>query len=47
MGYDSSAETADSILREVDFGRKGAIEFQEFLDVRLSQLSLVVELTIY
>lgn len=33
MGYASSNETADSILREVDFGRKGAIEFQEYLDV--------------
>jgi Ca2+-binding EF-hand superfamily protein len=33
MGYDSSPETADSILREVDFNRDGAIEFHEFLDV--------------
>lgn len=33
MGYESSTETADSILREVDFGRKGYIEFQEYLDV--------------
>lgn len=39
MGYDSSIETADSILREVDFGRKGAIEFQEYLDV--SSLTLL------
>lgn len=36
MGYESSTETADSILREVDFGRKGYIEFQEYLDVRQS-----------
>jgi glycerol-3-phosphate dehydrogenase len=35
MGYESSTETADSILREVDFGRKGFIEFQEYLDVSL------------
>lgn len=35
MGYESSTETADSILREVDFGRKGYIEFQEYLDVSL------------
>lgn len=33
MGYESSTETADSILREVDFGRKGYVEFQEYLDV--------------
>jgi len=33
MGYESSNETADSILREVDFGRKGYIEFGEYLDV--------------
>lgn len=33
MGYDASTETADTILREVDFGRKGAIEFQDYLDV--------------
>ena len=33
MGYDASTESADSILREVDFGRKGAIEFQDYLDV--------------
>jgi hypothetical protein len=33
MGYESSTETADSILREVDFGRKGYIEFGEYLDV--------------
>jgi glycerol-3-phosphate dehydrogenase len=36
MGYDASMETADSILREVDFGRKGAIEFADYLDVSLS-----------
>jgi glycerol-3-phosphate dehydrogenase len=33
MGYDASGDKADSILREVDFGRKGAIEFQDYLDV--------------
>ena len=36
MGYSSSPELADSILREVDFGRKGAIEFQDYLDVSAS-----------
>ena len=38
MGYDASIEKADSILREVDFGRKGAIEFSDYLDVRLPPL---------
>jgi glycerol-3-phosphate dehydrogenase len=38
MGYESSNETADSILREVDFGRKGYIEFGEYLDVSYPQL---------
>ena len=33
MGYDASIERADNILREVDFSRKGAIEFQDYLDV--------------
>ena len=33
MGYDASVEKADSILREVDFGRKGAIEFPDYLDI--------------
>jgi glycerol-3-phosphate dehydrogenase len=33
MGYDASEDRADGILREVDFGRKGAIEFQDYLDV--------------
>jgi Ca2+-binding EF-hand superfamily protein len=37
MGYESSNETADSILREVDFGRKGYIEFGEYLDVSYLQ----------
>ena len=35
MGYDASLEKADSILREVDFTRKGAIEFQDYLDASL------------
>jgi glycerol-3-phosphate dehydrogenase len=42
MGYESSTETADSILREVDFGRKGYIEFGEYLDVSDFQLSSIV-----
>lgn len=44
MGYESSTETADSILREVDFGRKGYIEFHEYLDVSLDieQYSVVL-----
>lgn len=33
MGYDASVERADGILREVDFGRKGEIDFQDYLDV--------------
>jgi glycerol-3-phosphate dehydrogenase len=41
MGYESSKETADSILREVDFGRKGYIEFGEYLDVSPQLRSLV------
>lgn len=41
MGYESSTETADSILREVDFGRKGYIEFQEYLDVSLLHIYLM------
>ncbi|TXT13074.1 hypothetical protein VHUM_01475 [Vanrija humicola] len=32
-GYGSSVETADGILAEVDFGRKGSIDFQDFLDI--------------
>jgi len=43
MGYDSSIETADSILREVDFGRKGAIEFQEYLDIAAGLKELKIE----
>lgn len=33
MGYDASPDVADGILAEVDFGRKGAIDWQDFLDV--------------
>ena len=42
MGYDASPELADNILREVDFGRKGAIEFHDYLDIAagLKELSL-------
>jgi len=43
MGYASSNETADSILREVDFGRKGAIEFQEYLDIAAGLKELHIE----
>lgn len=32
-GYGSSVQTADGILSEVDFGRKGSIDFQDFLDI--------------
>jgi len=35
MGYQASSEVADGILHEVDFGGKGAVEFQEYLDVSL------------
>ncbi|WVF70763.1 hypothetical protein IAT40_005557 [Kwoniella sp. CBS 6097] len=42
MGYDASSELADSILREVDFGRKGFVDFQDYLDIAagLKELSL-------
>ncbi|EIW72687.1 hypothetical protein TREMEDRAFT_70788 [Tremella mesenterica DSM 1558] len=43
MGYDASTETADNILREVDFGRKGAIEFQEYLDIAAGLKELQLE----
>jgi glycerol-3-phosphate dehydrogenase len=43
MGYESSTETADSILREVDFGRKGYIEFQEYLDIAAGLKELRLE----
>jgi glycerol-3-phosphate dehydrogenase len=33
MGYEASSDRADGILREVDFGRKGEIDFQDYLDV--------------
>lgn len=35
MGYDASEDRADGILREVDFGRKGEIDFQDYLDVSI------------
>jgi Ca2+-binding EF-hand superfamily protein len=41
LGYDASAERADSILREVDFGRKGGIEFQDYLDVSAQCISFL------
>ena len=43
LGYEASTETADNILREVDFGRKGAIEFQEYLDVAAGMKELQLE----
>lgn len=43
MGYNASEELADSILREVDFGRKGAIEFQEYLDIAAGLKELKLE----
>lgn len=43
MGYEASLETADSALREVDFGRKGAIEFQEYLDIAAGLKELKIE----
>jgi glycerol-3-phosphate dehydrogenase len=45
MGYESSTETADTILREVDFGKKGFIEFGEYLDV--SQCPFVIAYPLY
>ncbi|WVQ85348.1 hypothetical protein IAT38_007513 [Cryptococcus sp. DSM 104549] len=43
MGYDSSVESADSILREVDFGRKGEIEFSDYLDIAAGLKELQLE----
>lgn len=33
MGYDANPEVAHGILQEVDFTRKGAIDFSDFLDI--------------
>ncbi|WWD17998.1 hypothetical protein CI109_102445 [Kwoniella shandongensis] len=43
MGYNASIEAADSILREVDFGRKGEIGFQEYLDIAAGMKELKLE----
>ncbi|EAL22149.1 hypothetical protein CNBC2870 [Cryptococcus deneoformans B-3501A] len=43
MGYDASVELADSILREVDFGRKGEIDFQDYLDIAAGLKELQLE----
>lgn len=32
-GYDANPDLAASILKEVDFTRKGAVDFQDFLDI--------------
>ncbi|BEI85137.1 hypothetical protein CcaverHIS002_0505380 [Cutaneotrichosporon cavernicola] len=32
-GYDANPDIAASILKEVDFTRKGAVDFQDFLDI--------------
>ena len=46
MGYSASEETADNILREVDFGRKGAIEFKDYLDVGVPSPCLSILLSL-
>ena len=33
MGYAEKEEIAHNIMQEVDFGRKGNIEFHDFLDI--------------
>ncbi|KAK8865817.1 hypothetical protein IAR55_000964 [Kwoniella newhampshirensis] len=43
MGYNASIEAADSILREVDFGKKGEIGFQEYLDIAAGMKELKLE----
>ncbi|WWC58421.1 uncharacterized protein I303_100961 [Kwoniella dejecticola CBS 10117] len=43
MGYDASTEMADSILREVDFGRKGFVDFQDYLDIAAGLKELQLE----
>ena len=43
LGYDSSSETADDIIREVDYKLKGAIEFQDFLAIAAGLKELQLE----
>ncbi|KAL7423798.1 mitochondrial glycerol-3-phosphate dehydrogenase [Cryptotrichosporon argae] len=43
MGYASSTERADTILAEVDFGRKGAVDFQDYLDIAAGLKELQLE----
>jgi len=43
MGYDASIDRADGILREVDFGRKGEIDFQDYLDIAAGLKELQLE----
>jgi len=33
MGYAEKEEIAHDIMQEIDYGRKGIIEFHDFLDV--------------
>jgi len=33
MGYAEKEEIAHNIMQEIDYGRKGIIEFHDFLDV--------------
>ncbi|WWC86090.1 uncharacterized protein L201_000961 [Kwoniella dendrophila CBS 6074] len=43
MGYNASTEIADSVLREVDFGRKGFVDFQDYLDIAAGLKELQLE----
>ncbi|GMK55798.1 hypothetical protein CspeluHIS016_0208540 [Cutaneotrichosporon spelunceum] len=43
MGYPADSEVAASILQEVDFARKGAIDFQDFLDIAAGLKELQLE----
>lgn len=43
MGYDASDATAARILSEVDFGRKGSLDFQDFLDIAAGLKELQIE----
>lgn len=43
MGYAANPEVARGILQEVDFGRKGAIDFADFLDIAAGLKELKIE----
>lgn len=43
MGYAETQDVAKNILREVDFNRKGAVEFHDFLDIAAGMKELQLE----